>query len=69
MTNHAFYKQCLAICARGFENFNAAESWFKVRKARIYSLPVERAAEIMFAFRQAQPKCFGGHAPRGGKHA
>lgn len=58
MTNHAFYKQCLWICARGFTNFHSSQEWFKKHRARIHSLPIRKAAEILFAFRQAEPKCF-----------
>lgn len=56
MTPHAFYRQCLAICARGFSSEHAARSWFRVREERIKALPVWKAAEIIFAFRQTSWK-------------
>lgn len=56
MTDYAFYRQCLAICARGFANEHAAGAWFAVRRKRIYSLSVARAAEIIFVFRQTSLK-------------
>lgn len=56
MSPRAFYRQCLAICARGFANEHAANGWFAKRRERIYSLPVWQAAQIVFVFRQTSLK-------------